>query len=61
MMAMSKYPSMNWDAPDVADTFKLYRQRLLLVCEDNDETENERIARRIRWVCRAAETNSSSV
>ena len=47
-MAMSKYPSMNWNAPDVADTFKLYKQRLLLVCEDNDVTENERIARKIK-------------
>ena len=47
-MAMSKYPSMNWNAPDVADTFKLYKQRLLLVCEDNDVTENERIPRKIK-------------
>ena len=47
-MAMSKYPSMNWDALDVADTFKLYKQRLLLVCEDNDVTENERIARKFK-------------
>ena len=47
-MAMSKYPSMNWNAPDVADTFKLYKQRLLLMCEDNDVTENERIARKIK-------------
>ena len=43
-MATSKYPSMKWNAPDIADTFKLYKQRLLLVCEDNDVTENERIA-----------------
>ena len=28
--------------------FKLYKQRLLLVCEDNDVTENERIARKIK-------------
>ena len=42
------YPSMNWNAPDVADTLKLYKQRLLLVCEDNDVTENERIARKIK-------------
>ena len=47
-MAMSKYPSMNWNAPDVADTFKLYKQRPLLVCEDNDVTENDRIARKIK-------------
>ena len=48
IMAMSKYPSMNWNALDVADTFKLYKQRLLLVCEDNDVTENERICRKIK-------------
>ena len=47
-MAMSKYPSMNWNAPDVADTIKLYKQRLLLVCEGNDVTENERIAGKIK-------------
>ena len=46
--AMSKYPSMNWNAPAVADTLQLYKQRLLLVCEDNDVTEDERIGRKIK-------------
>ena len=43
-----KIPSMNWNAPNVADTFTLCKQRLLLVCEYNDVTENERIARKIK-------------
>ena len=47
-MANSKYPAMNWAAHDVADTFKLFKQRLLLVCEDNEVTNNEKIARKIK-------------
>ena len=44
-MANSKYPSMNWAAHDVADTFMLFK---LLVCEDNEVTNNEKIARKIK-------------
>ena len=47
-MANSKYPAMNWAAHDVADSFKLFKQRLLLVCEDNEVTNNEKIARKIK-------------
>ena len=39
---------MNWAAHDVADTFKLFKQRLLLVCEDNEVTNNEKIAGKIK-------------
>ena len=47
-MATSKYPVMNWAAQDVAATFKLFKQRLLLVCEDNEVTNDEKIARKIK-------------
>ena len=44
----AKYPSMNWDASDVAETFTLFKQRLLLVCEDNEVTDDSKIARKIK-------------
>ena len=43
----TKYPEMNWAAEDIADTFKLFKQRLLLVCEDNEVTNNEKKARKV--------------
>ena len=46
-MANSKYPVMNWAAPDVAETFTLFKQRLLLVCEDKEVEDQEKIARKI--------------
>ena len=44
----SKYPSMNWDSPNLPETFKLFKQKMVLVCEDNEVTEDEKIARKIK-------------
>ena len=39
---------MAWDAPSLADTFKLFKQRMQLVCEDNEVTDVVKIARKIK-------------
>ena len=46
-MANSMYPVMNWAAPDVAETFTLFKQSLLLACEDKEVEDREKIARKI--------------
>ena len=44
----TKYPVMNWDSPNKGDTFKLFKQRLSLVCEDNEVTDSGKVARKIK-------------
>ena len=43
----TKYPTMNWELPNTAEAFKIFKQKLLLVCEDNDIKEDKKIARKI--------------
>ena len=38
---------MNWELPNTAEAFKIFKQKLLLVCEDNDIKEDKKIARKI--------------
>ena len=44
----SKYPLMNWESPNLADTLKLFKQKMTLVCEDNEVTDSTKIARKIK-------------
>ena len=44
----SKYPLMNWESPNLADTLKLFKQKMPLVCEDNEVTDSTKIARKIK-------------
>ena len=44
----SKYPSINWGSPNLPETFKLFKQKMVLVCEDNEVTEDEKIARKMK-------------
>ena len=43
----TKYPTMNWELPNTAEAFKIFKQKLLLVCEDNEIKEDNKIARKI--------------
>ena len=43
----TKYPTMNWELPNTAEAFKIFKQKLLLVCEDNEIKEDKKIARKI--------------
>ena len=38
---------MNWELPNTAEAFKIFKQKLLLVCEDNEMKEGTKIARKI--------------
>ena len=44
----TKYPLMNWQAENVPETFKIFKQKLLLVCEDNEIQEPTSIAWKIK-------------
>ena len=44
----TKYPTMNWKAENVPEAFKIYKQKLSLVCEDNEVTDPASIARKIK-------------
>ena len=48
----SKYPTMDWGpaASDeqLAEGFKLFKQKMQLVCEDNDITTDDKLARKIK-------------
>lgn len=44
----TKYPTMNWEDPNPAEAFKLFKQKMTLVCDDNEVTEEEKIARKIQ-------------
>ena len=39
---------MNWKAPNLADTLKLFKQKIALVCEDNEVTDSTKIARKLK-------------
>ncbi len=42
---MAKYPEMNWQAKDLVDEFKLFKQRLILCLQDNDIAQPDRQVR----------------
>ena len=44
----AKYPTMYWDTPNKADTFKLFKQKMCLVCEDNEVTDKVKLARKLK-------------
>ena len=44
----AKYPTMNWDTPNRPEVFKLFKQRMSLVIEDNEVTDKPKIARKIK-------------
>ena len=44
----TKFPTMNWKAENVPEAFKIYKQKLILVCEDNEVTDPVSIARKIK-------------
>jgi len=39
---------MTWEAPNAAETFRIFKQKLLLVCEDNDVQDPKKVARKIQ-------------
>ncbi len=47
-MATSKFPMMNWESPNLAESLKLFKQKMNLVCEDHEMTNEEKIARKIK-------------
>ncbi len=47
-MAESKYPKMHWDATDLSEEFKLFKQRMELTLLDNKVTDKPTQARKIQ-------------
>ncbi|ELU02523.1 hypothetical protein CAPTEDRAFT_194315 [Capitella teleta] len=47
---MSKYPQMEWPdgGADAPELFRLFKQKMNLVCEDNEITDPTRIATKIK-------------
>ena len=45
---MSKYPELNWDAPSITEEFELFRQRMDLCLADNEVTDEEKKALKIK-------------
>ena len=43
----TKYPEMDWKAPDVSDEFKIFKQRMTLCLKDNNVTDGEKVAVKI--------------
>ena len=48
MAAGNSIPLMNWDSPDVTESFNLFRQKIELFIEDEEITDNEAKSRKIR-------------
>ena len=44
----TKYPEMNWEAKDLSEEFKLFKQRMELVLADQDVTDDKRKAIKIK-------------
>ncbi|ELU08413.1 hypothetical protein CAPTEDRAFT_195464 [Capitella teleta] len=49
MAPTSKYPIMKWESEGgVADALRMYKQKMTLMCEDNEVTEPAAIAQKIK-------------
>ena len=44
----ARIPEMDWSSADVGETFSLFKQQMLLYCEDEDITDKEKIALKIK-------------
>ena len=45
---MAKYPEMRWDASDLTEEFKLFKQRMSLCLMDNEVNDQRKIAVKIK-------------
>ncbi len=45
---MAKYPEMRWDASDLPEEFKLFKQRMFLCLLDNEVVDNKKTSVKIK-------------